>query len=340
MRALSKICYNKILSTVRKGDGMAHNTLVTLKSGLRIPEFGIGTSAFGGLFASVSESSVADVISTSMQMELNYFDTAPHYGMGSAEVRLGRHINHLPRSSFIVSTKVGRLIVPSEKTEDPGWENSTTAVERIFDFSASGIERSLHESLERLQMESVEMVFIHDPDGAADQAIKEAYPVLEKLRSQGVVKAIGVGITSNVIPTRFINETDIDIVLIALRYTLLDQSAATDLLPAALKKGVSVIAGGVFNSGILTSPKAGATFNYEPASPEVLARAQKIEKFFRDRGVSLTQAALQYPMQHPAISAILVGCRSAAEVTSNIALYTNKIDSQIWSEFDSFLKGF
>ena len=318
---------------------MAHNTQVTLKSGLQIPEFGIGTSPFGGLFASVSESAVADVISTSMELGLNYFDTAPHYGMGSAEVRLGRNINHLPRSSFVVSTKVGRLIVPSEKADDPGWENSTAAVERIFDFSAAGIERSLLESLERLKMESVEMIFIHDPDGAADQAISEAYPVLERLRAEGIVKTIGIGITSNEIPTRFINETDIDVVLIALKYTLLDQSAATELLPTALKKGVSVIAGGVFNSGILTNPKAGATFNYEPASPEVLARAQKIEKFFVDRGVSLAQAALQFPMQHPAISAILVGCRSADEVTTNVALYNKEIDLQIWSEFDSFLQG-
>ena len=318
---------------------MAHNTQVTLKSGLQIPEFGIGTSPFGGLFASVSESAVADVISTSMEMGLNYFDTAPHYGMGSAEVRLGRNINHLPRSSFVVSTKVGRLIVPSEKADDPGWENSTAAVERIFDFSAAGIERSLLESLERLKMESVEMVFIHDPDGAADQAISEAYPVLERLRAEGIVKTIGIGITSNEIPTRFINETDIDVVLIALKYTLLDQSAGIELLPTALRKGVSVIAGGVFNSGILTNPKAGATFNYEPASPEVLARAQKIEKFFVDRGVSLAQAALQFPMQHPAISAILVGCRSADEVTTNVALYNKEIDSHIWSEFDTFLQG-
>lgn len=317
---------------------MAHNTVVTLKSGLQIPEFGIGTSPFGGLFASVSESAVADVISTSMDMGLNYFDTAPHYGMGSAEVRLGRNINHLPRSSFVVSTKVGRLIVPSEKADDPGWENSTAAVERIFDFSAAGIERSLLESLERLKMESVEMVFIHDPDGAADQAISEAYPVLERLRAKGIVKTIGIGITSNEIPTRFINETDIDVVLIALKYTLLDQSAGAELLPTALKKGVSVIAGGVFNSGILTDPKVGATFNYEPASPEVLARAQKIEKFFVDRGVSLAQAALQFPMQHPAISAILVGCRSADEVTTNVALYNKEIDSHIWSEFDTFLQ--
>ena len=316
---------------------MAHNTMVTLKSGLQVPEFGIGTSPFGGLFASVSESAVQEVISASMALWLNYFDTAPHYGMGSAEERLGRNTDHLPRSSFIVSTKVGRLIVPSEKTGDPGWENSTAAVERIFDFSAGGIERSLIESLQRLNMESVEMVFIHDPDGAANQAITEAYPVLERLRAEGIVKTIGVGITSNEIPTRFINETDIDVVLIALRYTLLDQSAAEKLLPAALKNGVSVIAGGVFNSGILTDPKVGATFNYEAASPEVLARAQKIENFFKDRGVSLAQAALQYPIRHPAISAILVGCRNAHEVKSNVELYNKSISEDVWNEFDNFL---
>jgi D-threo-aldose 1-dehydrogenase len=274
-----------------------------------------------------------------MTLGLNYFDTAPHYGMGSAEERLGRNTDHLPRSSFIVSTKVGRLIVPSEKTDDPGWENSTAAVERIFDFSAAGIERSLIESLKRLNMDSVEMVFIHDPDGAANQAITEAYPVLERLRTEGIVKTIGVGITSNEIPTRFINETDIDVVLIALRYTLLDQSAAEELLPTAVKNGVSVIAGGVFNSGILTDPKVGATFNYEAASTEILARAQKIEEFFKDRGVSVAQAALQYPMRHPAISAILVGCRNADEVKKNVELYNTSISEDIWNEFDNFLLG-
>lgn len=314
---------------------MAHNTLVTLKSGLQIPEFGIGTSPFGGLFASVSDDDVKGVISSSMELGLNYFDTAPHYGMGSSEERLGQNINHLPRNSFVISTKVGRLIVPSTKMDDPGWENSKSAVERVFDFTKAGIERSFTESLERLNMERVEMVFIHDPDGAADQAIEVAYPVLERMRDQGIVKTIGVGITSNEIPTRFVNETDIDVVLIALRYTLLDQSAGVELLPAAFKKGVSVIAGGVFNSGILASPKEGATFNYEAASPDVLARAQEMEKFFQVRGVSLAQAALQFPLRHNAISAILVGCRSMAEVKDNVALYDEKISDEVWKEFDN-----
>lgn len=314
---------------------MAHNTLVTLKSGLQIPEFGIGTSPFGGLFASVSDNDVQEVISTSIELGLNYFDTAPHYGMGSSEERLGQHINHLPRNSFIISTKVGRLIVPSEKIDDPGWENSKPAVERVFDFSEKGIEKSFKESLERLNMESVEMVFIHDPDEAADEAIKVAYPVLERLRDQGIVKTIGIGMTSHEIPTRFINETDIDVVLIALRFTLLDQSAGLNLLPAAIKKGVSVIAGGVFNSGILANPTKGATYNYETASPEILARAAEMKIFFTERGVELAQAALQFPLRHAAISAILVGCRSKAEVHDNVAFFDEKISNEIWKEFDT-----
>ena len=169
----------------------------------------------------------------------------------------------------------------------------------------------------------------------SDEAINVAYPVLERMREQGIVKTIGVGMTTHEIPTRFIHETDIDVVLIALRYTLLDQSAGVELLPAAIKKGVSVIAGGVFNSGILASPIEGATYNYEVASPTVLARALEMEKFFNQRGVSLAQAALQFPLRHAAISAILVGCRSVAEVKSNVALFNEKISDEIWEEFET-----
>jgi D-threo-aldose 1-dehydrogenase len=181
------------------------------------------------------------------------------------------------------------------------------------------------------------MVFIHDPDEHADQAITVAYPVLEKMRDQGLVTAIGVGITTTAIPTRFVHETDIDVVLMALRYTLLDQSAAQDLLPAALEKGVSVIAGGVFNSGILINPNKDSTFNYTPASSEILHRAQLIQEFLGQRGVSLAQAAMQFPLRHPAISAILVGCRSRDEVLHNITDFNTIIAEDIWLEIEDFL---
>ena len=316
---------------------MPHNTTVVLKSGLEIPQLSIGTSAFGGLFSAVSDEEVEQVVATSIEHGINFFDTAPHYGKGSAEKRLGKVIAPYPRQSLVISSKVGRLLVSSKGGDDPGWENSDPLVERTFDYSAYGVEKSLEDSLKRLNLERLDMVFIHDPDEHADQAITVAYPVLEKMRDQGLVTAIGVGITTTAIPTRFVHETDIDVVLMALRYTLLDQSAAQDLLPAALEKGVSVIAGGVFNSGILINPNKDSTFNYTPASSEILHRAQLIQEFLGQRGVSLAQAAMQFPLRHPAISAILVGCRSRDEVLHNITDFNTIIAEDIWLEIENFL---
>ncbi len=316
---------------------MSHNTKVVLKSGLEIPQLAIGTSAFGGLFAAVSDSEVAQVVESSIEHGINFFDTAPHYGKGSAEKRLGKVIKAYPRESLVISSKVGRLLVKSNGGDDPGWENSDPQVERTFDYSAYGIEKSLEDSLKRLELERLDMVFIHDPDDHADQAITVAYPVLEKMRNQGLITAIGVGITTTAIPTRFVHETDIDVVLMALRYTLLDQSAALDLLPAALEKGVSVIAGGVFNSGILINPGKDSTFNYMPASPEIVHRAQVIQKFLSEHTTSLAQVAMQFPLRHPAICAVLVGCRSRDEVLQNIADFDTVIAEDIWLEIEDFL---
>jgi len=316
---------------------MSHQSKVVLKSGLEIPQLAIGTSAFGGLFTAVSDREVAQVVDTSIENGINFFDTAPHYGKGSAEKRLGKVIKAYPRESLVISSKVGRLLVSSKGGEDPGWENSDPSVERTFDYSAYGIEKSLEDSLKRLQLERLDMVFIHDPDDHADQAIEIAYPVLEKMRNQGLITAIGVGITSTAIPTRFVHETDIDVVLMALRYTLLDQSAGLDLLPAALEKGVSVIAGGVFNSGILINPGKDSTFNYMPASPEMVHRAQVIQKFLSERNCSLAQVAMQFPLRHPAISAVLVGCRSRDEVLQNIADFDTVISEDNWLEIEDFL---
>ena len=316
---------------------MPHNTTVVLKSGLEIPQLSIGTSAFGGLFSAVSDEEVEQVVATSIEHGINFFDTAPHYGKGSAEKRLGKVIAPYPRQSLVISSKVGRLLVSSKGGDDPGWENSDPLVERTFDYSAYGVEKSLEDSLKRLNLERLDMVFIHDPDEHADQAITVAYPVLEKMRDQGLVTAIGVGITTTAIPTRFVHETDIDVVLMALRYTLLDQSAAQDLLPAALEKGVSVIAGGVFNSGILINPGKDSTFNYMPASPEMVHRAQAIQKFLSERNSSLAQVAMQFPLRHPAISAVLVGCRSRDEVLQNIADFDTVISEDNWLEIEDFL---
>lgn len=316
---------------------MKHNDLVTLSSGVKISLMGIGTATLGGLFTPVDEATSSSVIDEGIKQGSFYFDTAPHYGKGVSERRLGSALNSYPRDSYVISTKVGRLLVPATGASDPDFIDADQSVERKFDFSAAGVERSLKDSLERLGKDYVEIVFIHDPDDYADQAIAEAYPALAKMRDAGIIKSIGVGMNQPEIPTRFVKETDIDIVLIAGRYTLLDQKAAIDLLPAAISRGVHVIAAGVFNSGILANPVAGATYDYAPASAAVISRAQAIAQFLKERDISIERAALQYPLRHPGIKSILVGCRSADEVLSNAQSFDDAIEESIWKELDQLI---
>ena len=317
---------------------MIHRKRIEIAPGVAISQFGVGTAPFGGLYTSMSESDAADVVRTALDNGINYFDTAPHYGKGTSERRLGSLLKNYPRSSYIFSTKIGRILVPTTGDVDPDFADAEKGVERVFDFSAQGVERSIKDSLERMGADSIDIVFIHDPDDHADWAITEAYPELEKMRNQGVIKAIGVGMNQSAIPTRFVNETGIDIVLIAGRYTLLDQSADKDLLPAALRKGVSIIAAGVYNSGILANPVAGATYDYAPASPAIIERAQTIAAILKEQGVSLSRAALQYPLRHKAVKAILVGCRSAREVHENFSALNETVPASVWSELDAFLE--
>ena len=305
---------------------MAHNTKVEIAPGVEISTMGIGAATFGGLFTSMSDSDAVDVVKSAFAHGINYFDTAPHYGKGTSERRLGALLNAYPRNSYILSSKIGRLLVPTTQGADPDFLDADPSVERKFDFSAQGVERSLKDSLERLGL-----------DNHADVAIKEAYPALAKMRDQGIVKAIGIGMNQSAIPTRFVKETDIDIVLLAGRYTLLDQSGAQDLLPAALAKGVSVLAAGVYNSGILANPVKGATYDYAPASDEIIARAKMISDFLKEQGVSLSRAALQYPLRHPAVKALLVGSRSSAEVDANVAAFNDVVPDSVWDALDELL---
>ncbi|MBC7463807.1 MAG: aldo/keto reductase [Actinobacteria bacterium] len=282
------------------------------------------------MYSSLTETDVADAIHTALDLGINFIDTAPHYGRGVAETRLGVNLEGVPRKSFVISTKVGRLLLPVEGESDTQFFDADHNVTQVFDYSAEGVKRSLLESLERMGLDSVEMVLIHDPDDFADQALSEAYPELEKLRAQGIIKAIGIGMNQSAIPTRFVKETDIDLVLIAGRYSLLDQSAAEDLLPAALAKDVAIIVGGVFNSGILANPVEGSMNNYASASEEILGRAKQINEVLRDFNVTIAQAAMQFPLRHPAVKAILVGCRSGKEVRENVAAFNADIPEAAW----------
>ena len=316
---------------------MKHNDIVRLRTGVEISRLSLGTAAFGGLYRSVSETDCTDTLLTAINNGINFIDTAPHYGKGTSEVRIGKAIAGRDRSSFVISTKVGRLLVPSDAEIDEFFMDADNTVERKFDFSAKGVRQSLESSLERLGIESVDILLIHDPDAHADEAILEAYPELDRMRSEGIIKAIGVGMNQCAIPTRIMKETDIDVVLIAGRYSLLDQEAMEELLPTALARNVDVIVAGVFNSGILANPVKGATFDYLPASDELLAKAVRIREVLDEHQVSLTSAALQFPLRHPAVKSVLVGCRSAAEVESNIEEFDKTIENRAWDDLESVL---
>ena len=316
---------------------MKHNDIVRLRTGVEISRLSLGTAAFGGLYRSVSETDCTDTLLTAINNGINFIDTAPHYGKGTSEVRIGKAIAGRDRSSFVISTKVGRILVPSDAEIDEFFMDADNSVERKFDFSAKGVRQSLESSLERLGIESVEILFIHDPDAHANEAILEAYPELDRMRSEGIIKAIGVGMNQCAIPTRIMKETDIDVVLIAGRYSLLDQEAMEELLPTALARNVDVIVAGVFNSGILANPVKGATFDYLPASDELLAKAVRIREVLDGHQVSLTSAALQFPLRHPAVKSVLVGCRSAAEVESNIEEFDKTIENRAWDDLESVL---
>ncbi|MFC4533169.1 aldo/keto reductase [Sphaerisporangium dianthi] len=293
--------------------------------------YGLGTAPLGGLFTPVSEEQAQEALAAAWDGGIRYFDTAPHYGTGLAEERLGRFLRGLPANTgkAIVSTKVGRLLVTGQGEEDgfPGREGHV----RVRDYSRDGVLRSLEDSLARTGLDRFDLVFIHDPDDHWEQAAGEAYPALAELRDQGVIGAIGAGMNQAEMLTRFVRETDVDAVLVAGRYTLLDRSAAVELLPACERRGVAAIAGGVFNSGVLAG---GTTYDYDAAPPEVLTRARELERVCAKYGVPLPAAALRFPQRHPAVTTVLIGARSAAEVREDLELAAAAVPGELWEELD------
>ena len=317
---------------------MNHTELVTLKGGAQVSKLGLGTAQLGGLFSSVDDSEGQALIDTAVAQGIRYFDTAPHYGKGTSEKRLGKYLSRYPRNSWVLSSKVGRLLVPTEKEDDSFFLDADNSVERLNDYSESGIRRSFEDSLERMGVDSIEIVYIHDPDDFADEAIHQAYPALEKLRSEGLIKSIGLGMNYNEIPTRMINETDVDVIMNAGRYTLLDQSAADELFPAALRKGVSIVSVGVFNSGVLANPNPDSHYFYEPAPAHIIERALQFQSALKEFGVSLQQAAIQFPTRHEAVKCVVVGCRSAASLQENIANFDAPISAEAWAKVDELIE--
>ncbi|CAB4588500.1 MAG: hypothetical protein F2657_06485 [Actinobacteria bacterium] len=315
-----------------------HSELVKIeRTGLEVTKLSLGTAPLGGLFTSVPEADSDGVIAAAFDANINFFDTAPLYGSGRAEVRLGRGLNAAKRP-YILSTKVGRVLNPVSGVSNAGglagFADADTSVEPVFDYSRAGVRRSFEESLKRLNVDRIDVALIHDADDRIDEAIKYAYPALEEMRAEGMVSTIGVGMNFCSPTIKAVVETDIDIVLIAGRYSLLDQSSQEQLFKETMKRKVSVMIGGVYNSGILANPVAGATFHYAPAPDEIIAKAQKIRDLLATFNVSLTAAAIQFPLRHPAVTTVLTGSRSPKELLANIADFDSEVPAEAWAALE------
>jgi D-threo-aldose 1-dehydrogenase len=285
------------------------------------------------MFDDVDDDEAIAVVHAAYDAGIRLFDTAPLYGHGLSERRLGAALATLPRDEITVATKVGRVLVPDEPNHrDHTIFVDVPSVHPVFDFSADGTRRSLAASLERLGLDRVDIVHVHDPDDHADEALAGAFPVLRQWRDEGVVGRIGSGMNQSALLTRFVREADVDCVLLAGRYTLLDQSALDDLLPLCKETGVAVFAAGVFNSGVLADPRPGAHFDYAPAAAALIERARELAAICARYDVPLTAAALQFPARHPAVECVLTGVRSVAELEANVADAAISIPDALWDE--------
>jgi D-threo-aldose 1-dehydrogenase len=291
---------------------------------------GLGCASIGNLFSAVDEAQATATIDAAWDAGIRLFDTAPLYGHGLSEMRLGRALEHRRRDEYVLSTKVGRVL-------DPGADRGTIFVDvpaltPRFDFSSDGVRRSLDESLERLGVDRIDVVHVHDPDDHADEALVGAFPALCALRDEGVIGAVGAGMNQAELLTRFVREVDLDCVLLAGRYSLLSRTGLRELLPLCAERDVAVIVGGVFNSGLLADPRPGATYNYAPANEQMLDAALRLDDVCRAHAVPLKAAALQFPFGHAAVTSVLVGARTPDEIRSNVELLARPIPATLWDE--------
>ena len=296
----------------------------------------LGCAQLGNLYREVPEADAVATVDRAWQLGVRYFDTAPHYGLGLSERRLGTALRSRPRDAYVLSSKVGRLLEPVDRVEgldDAGFIVPATH-RRVFDFSRDGILRSLRESLERLATDRLDVVYLHDPDDHMAEVLATGYPTLAELRGEGLVQAIGAGMNDAALLATLVRETDLDVVMIAGRYTLLEQESLDDLMPLCAARGVGVVVAGVFNSGLLArrSPRPGAKHDYVEASQELIDRARAIAMVCERYGTTLPAAALAFAGAHPAVVSVCVGARSATQIERNAALWNEAIPPVLWAD--------
>jgi D-threo-aldose 1-dehydrogenase len=317
--------------------GMTVNSSRSLpRRDLALSTLSLGGAQLGNLFREVSDADALATVDRAWELGIRYFDTAPHYGLGLSERRLGTALGSRPREQYVLSSKVGRLLEPVGRVEglDDGGFVVPATHRRRFDFSRDAILRSVTESLERLATDRLDVVYLHDPDEHVADVLAEGYPTLDELRREGVVEAIGAGMNDAVVLARLVRETDMDVVMLAGRYTLLEQDSLDDLMPLCEERGVGVVAAGVFNSGLLArpSPAAGAKHDYVDASAELLRRARAIATVCERHGTTLPAAALAFAGAHPVVVSVCVGARSPAQIERNAGLFEERMPADLWAE--------
>lgn len=307
---------------------------------MSVPELGslgFGAAGIGNLYRSMDDGVAAAAMAAGWDAGIRYFDTAPHYGLGLSERRLGAFLATKPRDEFVISTKVGRILEPADNPsgarDTQGFDVPADVVRR-WDPSEAGIRRSIEDSLERTGLDRIDIAYLHDPDVYDLEAgISQALPALEKLRAEGLVAAIGVGANSSEALRDCVLAADLDVIMLAGRYSLLEQPAAADLLPLCLDRGVGVVNVGVYNSGLLARPVVpdDANYNYAPAPADILAKAKALAACCDEFGVELPAAALQFAEAHPAVVNVVVGASNAEQITQTAARMAATIPAELWS---------
>ncbi|HEV8488682.1 MAG TPA: aldo/keto reductase [Candidatus Limnocylindrales bacterium] len=314
-------------------------------TGVEVTRLGLGAASIGGLFRAVADGDAIDLVRHAWDLGIRFFDVAPLYGYGAGERRLGAGLAGRSRDDFTLSTKVGRLVrrvgqIPDDADVDPQAVDGRTDAyyadvgdrRVVFDYSYDGVLRSVDESLERLGVDRIDILLVHDPDGHERAAIDGSFPALVRLREEGVVRAIGAGMNQAPMLARFVRDQGLDVVLVAGRYTLLDQAALAELLPLCLERRVAVLVGGAMNSGVLADPRPGSAFDYRPAPGPVVERARRLAEACGRHGVPLKAAAVQFPLAHPAVVSLVAGVRRIDHLDEYPALMRHPIPDDLWQE--------
>jgi D-threo-aldose 1-dehydrogenase len=316
-------------------------------TGLELSTFSFGAAGIGNLYREVSREDAMATLDVAWEAGIRYFDTAPHYGHGLSERRLGDFLRDKPKGSYVLSSKVGRLLkpVPEEAIPDHGFVRPLPFAQ-VHDYSFDGIMRSYEDSLARLGLNQIDILYIHDLEATTlgddydrhfATFVESGAKALQQLKSSGAIKAIGLGVNEVQACLNLMDKISLDVILLAGRYTLLDRSAEPELLECCEKTGTMLVIGGVFNSGILaTGARPGATFNYTEASPDIMQRVSAMEGITEAAGITLATAALHYTLSNPLVASVLIGTAKPSSLQRNVEMFEQNVPDTVWADLDAY----